>query len=602
MAGVAPIDNAATRLANKRTSLSHEYPGHRAFHCSARFTMYMVFTFNHQPQNRMRQVPASLVTAIGIVVLAHGPAFAQMVRATPSPVMVDGRITLSSEFYNASGIRARRPASLSRAILQPTITLFDQVVLPFEIFVSTEDRGFRQPFNQFGVSPRLFGWMTLHAGYYSARLSDLTFGDSRLLGGGVELTPGNFRFTFLYGRAQQAVEQDTVAGSPGAFDRTLWAARIGVGKQTGAFVDLTLMHAVDDSTSMHAPPVGTSPKENAVASLAFGIPFGETFARVSGEVAVSALSNDTRSEEFGADARRFAWLFTARTSSQVDAAARFTLLMNLSKAVSMGLNARWVGPGFVTLGYQQLQNDLLDATITPAVRVLDNRLVIRGSFGLRFNNLRGNRLSTTRRVIGTFNATVQPGKEFGVDLQYANYGMRSTPRNDTLRIENVTQSVSVVPRYAFSSFGGMSTLSASYSYQSYTDNNIVTSSRNGRTSHTGGATWSLMFPSTLSFATRVSGTGSSTALARITIINLGETVGHSFFGKKLVLSGTVGYSVVRVTETSGQLMGALLASYSLGDRGRIALSLTVSQFDDSDPGTDALYRETVGRLQYSHAF
>ena len=102
--------------------------------------------------------------------------------------------------------------------------------------------------------------------------------------------------------------------------------------------------------------------------------------------------------------------------------------------------------------------------------------------------------------------------------------------------------------------------------------------------------------------TALHGYASSTPLANVTIINVGETVGHQFLDKKLALSGTLGYSAVRVTTTSGQLMGGLQASYSLGDRGRIALSLTVSQFDDSDPETDALYRETVGRLQYSHAF
>lgn len=99
------------------------------------------------------------------------------------PVKLSGSFSLSSEQYGSNGIRARRPSGTSRAILQPTITLFDQIILPFEVYLSSEERGFRQPFNQFGVSPRLFGWLTLHAAYYSARLSELTFGDTRLLGG-----------------------------------------------------------------------------------------------------------------------------------------------------------------------------------------------------------------------------------------------------------------------------------------------------------------------------------------------------------------------------------------------------------------------------------
>ena len=522
--------------------------------------------------------------------------------AQTRPVTFEGRVNLSSEFYDASGIKARRPSSISRAILQPTVTLFDQVVLPFEIYVSTEDRGFRQPFNQFGVSPRLFGWMTLHAGYYSARLSDLTFGDSRLLGGGAELTPGSFRFSFLYGRSQQAIAPDTANGFVGTYKRTVWAGRVGVGRQNDLFFDLHLLRAVDDTASVVNPPRGLTPKENAVASIAFGIPLFGPDAHASAEVAVSAFSNDTRSEEQGKFASRLRWLFTARTSSQVDGAAKLALRFTFSPAVGLTLNARWIGPGFVTLGYQQLQNDIFDVTIGPSVRLLENKLHVRGSFGLRFNNLRNNRLATTRRTIGTANITVQPSQSFAVDVQYSNYGLRSTPKNDTLRIDNITQSISVAPRYTFPSFEGTSTLMASYSYQNFSDNNIVTSSRNGKHSHAASATWSLGLPSTLSFGTRVGYNLSSASAVKVRVITVGETVGHQFFDKKMSVSATVGYSVVKATASSGQLQGGLNASYSLDKWGRFSLSFTASQFNDNDPLTDALYREMIGRLQYSYAF
>jgi hypothetical protein len=423
-----------------------------------------------------------------------------------------------------------------------------------------------------------------------------------LLGGGVELTPGDFRFSFLYGRSQQAISPDTLNGFLGAYKRTVWGGRIGFGRQNGLFVDLHLLRAVDDTHSVLNAPRGLAPKENAVASLAFGTPLFSPNVRMSAEVAVSAFSNDSRSSEQGKFADRLRWLFTPRTSSQVDGAAKLNLRFSFSPAVGLALNGRWIGPGFVTLGYQQLQNDVLDVTIGPTLRLLQNALHVRGSFGLRYNNLRNNRLATTRRTIGTANITLQPGQNVGVDLQYSNYGIRSTPRNDTLRIDNITQSISAAPRYTFAAFKGANTLTGSYSYQNFSDNNLVTSHRAGKHSHAANLTWSLGFQSTLSFATRAGLNLSSTSMAKVRVFSFGETVGHQFFDRKFSLSGTFGYSIVRTTISSGRVQGGLQASYSPEAWGRFSLSFTASQFNDDDPLTDASSREMIARLHYSYAF
>lgn len=112
-------------------------------------------------------------------------------------VRIGGSINLSDNFYSSSGIDRRQPANVARGIFRTTITIYDQIQLPFELYISTQERKFQQPFNQFGVSPRISDWLTLHAGYFSSRISDYTFGDLRLLGGGVELTPGNFKLKVL---------------------------------------------------------------------------------------------------------------------------------------------------------------------------------------------------------------------------------------------------------------------------------------------------------------------------------------------------------------------------------------------------------------------
>jgi hypothetical protein len=314
----------------------------------------------------------------------------------PSPIRLEGGISLSSELYSSSGIAERRPKQSYRAILSPTLVISEQIRLPFEVFYTNDDRGYRQPFNQFGMSPTLWGWLTLHGGYFSSRLSELSFGDTRLRGGGVELSPGDFRLSILYGRSQMAVDPDTANGVRGLYERTIIAAKIGVGAENASFVHLNFVRAWDDSTSLSNAPPDVAPVENVVVSLSYGFPLFVDEVRLTGETAVSAFSSDTRSPEEGDIGGSFLQsIFTPRQSSQFDGATTLTLGITPSSVFGINLNGKWVGPGYVTLGYLQLPNDVLETTIAPTFRLFDARLTVRGSFGLRFNNLRENRYSGT---------------------------------------------------------------------------------------------------------------------------------------------------------------------------------------------------------------
>jgi hypothetical protein len=306
-----------------------------------------------------------------LLIILQGTAASQEI-----PIRFQGSLSLAGELYSSNGIPARRTRDDARAVFTPTITLFDQITLPFEVYISNTDRGYQQPFNQFGVSPHFWNWLTLHGGYFSSQISDLTFGDTRLLGGGIDLTPGNFRFSFLYGRSQSAVAADTVREIRGEFARNIMAAKIGYGNTNSWFIDMNFMHAIDDSTSLTLPQAGvasdsilalytTAPTENAVGSLAFGMSFFESHVRLKAEAAISAFTNDIRSPRLG-NTQSFGSLFTPRTSSQVDGATTVNINILPANGVSVGLAGRWVGPGFVTLGYAQMPNDVMQYTIAPS--------------------------------------------------------------------------------------------------------------------------------------------------------------------------------------------------------------------------------------------
>ncbi len=551
-----------------------------------------------------------ILAAVGVCVVA---AFCrQTTFAQTAPLRFQGSLSTDGELYSSSGIPARRSRDAARMIFTPTFTLFDQITLPFELYISNTDKGYRQPFNQFGVNPHLWNWMTLHAGYFSSQISDLTFGDSRLLGGGIDLTPGEFRFSFLYGRSQAAVAADTVQGVRGEFARKLLTAKIGYGNENGWFVNLNFMHAIDDSTSLTLPKAGlasdsilslylTAPTENAVGSLAFGMSFFDSHVRLKAEAAVSGFTNDIRSPRLDG-AKGLGSLFTPRTSSQVDGATNVTMNITPAQNVSVGLSGKWVGPGFVTLGYAQMPNDVMQYTISPSFQLFQHTTSLRTSFGLQYNNLRNNHIATTSRDILSFGLSTQPTRAVGVEVDYANYGMRSAARNDTLRIDNVSQSFIVSPRYSFEGLGGTDVLVVNYSLQDFQDFNVVSGRLSSNKSNTGVITWVLTLPSAYTFSTNIMATGVTTASAKTTVKGLTETVGHPFLDNQLSTSLTLGYNLFTVTSTSGQFVLRASASMSFGKSGSLSLALSRNSFSYSDPTAGQSYKEYQASLAYNIHF
>ncbi len=130
---------------------------------------------------------------IGYLLLLGRPAWTQSaLDRRPSLVTVSGGLNAYAGFYTADGIAARNQASpfgLSGAV---TVALPGGISLPFSAVLGNQGSSFRQPFNQFGVSPT-YKWATVHAGYRNVSFSPFTLAGHTFLGGGVELNPGKFR-------------------------------------------------------------------------------------------------------------------------------------------------------------------------------------------------------------------------------------------------------------------------------------------------------------------------------------------------------------------------------------------------------------------------
>ncbi|MEL6445646.1 MAG: hypothetical protein AAFR95_06870 [Bacteroidota bacterium] len=553
-------------------------------------------------QTRMRGLRGLL---LALVCLSGLPATAQLVG-------VSGGVQVYSEGYSQTGlVDNRRPGGVAGLNAQLTLNIGGQLSIPFSTFLSTEQAGFQQPFNQLGASPT-WRWAQLHAGYFSTRLSELTLADARLLGGGVELTPGVFRLSVIRGRSQRAVEADSAAFRDGLFRRTLTAVQLGVGKEEGWHLWLTGLRAADDTTSVQRPGTAT-PLENVALSMQFGATIVPRVAKLSGEVALAATNGDRTADSlaFG-DLDQLASLvepfFTPTLSTRVDGAATLDLDLTPGRVFALGVQTRYVGPGYTSAGAIQLERDLLDVTVAPRVTLRRVRVATR--VGVRQNNVAGTRISTKNRLLLSASVNAQPFDGATLGLDYTNFGLRTERERDTLRVSQVSQTIGITPGYTWQTGTLQQSATLSYRFQDVAQRNLTRGIDEATRNHDVSLTHTLAWPSGLSLAT----TGTFTkGLARDldqTVLTLAETVSAALLDRKLRLSGTLSYNRIvlddAVAGTDGAdsgLQARLRGTYRVQGNSRVELQIATRSFAYAVPrrGSDG-YTEATARLSYAYQF
>lgn len=513
-------------------------------------------------------------------------------------IQYNANVGLSTDFYSSSDTTSPLPESVQRASLGLTIRLFDQIELPFTAYISSLNSGYQQPFNQFGVSPRIGKWLRLHGGYYSARMTDLTLGDVRLFGGGAELTPSPFLAAAYYGRSQEARSPVTAANFHGTYARTLMGGRVGFGAEGTPTVTLNVLRAMDDSNSIVRDSLSPAAMENLVGSIAISAPLVERVLSINLEFAGSVFTNDVQAPSF--DTVNVAPdLYNVRVTSQTDYAGKLAVTINPWTEFNLQLQGQWIGPGFVSLGYQQMVNDILDLTATPSFNLLDGRLSARFQIGTRTNNLRNTRVSPTSRTIGSGNVTAQITDGLGIDLQYSNFGMRSLHQNDTIRLQNITQLWSVTPRYNFTAFDANHLVTVSASFQDVDDKNIFQAKYTNNTSQAFTGVYSLVFPSSLSLTTTAFSNKVTSETFSSEMFNVSETASYAFFDRLLNTSVTLGFSTITAFTSNTQLLGRLSATVNFNQYGSLTLQVMTNNYAYTGLGAPPARSELQGGLQYS---
>lgn len=177
---------------------------------------------------------------------------------------------------------------------------------------------------------------------------------------------------------------------------------------------------------------------------------------------------------------------------------------------SLRLQYARVEPEYETMGAIYTQSDIEDITIAPTMRLADGTLRFNASLGFRHDNLFDDRIATTSRVIGSANVNWMPAPSFGLDAQYSNYSMSSSagslPVNDSTRIQNVSESYSLTPRYTVTTGSMQYFFMLFLTRQNYSDENILTGAASDNNVFTAVLSAIMSMQSGLGFSAAWSGT------------------------------------------------------------------------------------------------
>jgi len=375
-----------------------------------------------------------------------------------NPVKLSGSINLQLQSYSAVGIPDRQQPFTWLINGNPTLTILN-VQLPFSFLISNFDNKYYQPFNQFGVSP-YYKWIKLHLGYRSVQFSPFTLGGYRMLGAGVELTPGHLRFGFMYGRLNRSTQVDTAQNAnplayrpPPTYTRLAYAVKIGVGTDKNYF-DISFLKGWDKETSLNGDVRDSVPvQENKVIGFSWMTTIKKKIVWKT-DIGLSIYDQDIHSTTFTDSSNSLLSSGFIKNFIQPTAATQYliageTRLGYHDNMYGADLVYRRVDPDYKSMGAYFFQTDIEQYSIAPYLRLGNGKYSFNGNIGTQHDNLYGLKATTSRNFIGSFNLNLMPSTKFGLNINYSNYGITQNPTrispNDSSLFKQISSNYTFVP-------------------------------------------------------------------------------------------------------------------------------------------------------------
>ncbi|TXC75252.1 porin family protein [Luteibaculum oceani] len=530
-----------------------------------------------------------------------------------------GSAEFQSDLYsfksNSSELNGRRPDALNRFIFNSHLSngkgweIPAFLILPFNqtttLYPQQANSNYLyDPANIIRISPR-YKWMQLHLGRIFPQFSELTIGNIGVFGYHVSLRPGKFVLEYASGVSQQEILPDSTLNFFGLYKRKISALKLGVGDEYANFFHLNVSRSEDVVGNLTRLESSPTPEQGLTIAPSFGFKLFKK-AHWKNEVALGIYTRNSLDEDsFNDDIKIPEDLIVINSTSTVDFAASSALRIE-GKTQSLALRAKYIGPGFRALGYPFLQSDRMDFTINPSFRWWDNKVIFNGSYGYRINNLLETKAVKTTQALVSTNLFAQINSQFSLGLSFSNFGIESDLSSDSLKIRNISNTISINPSYLFNTKKWQYQISAGYSINAFEEYNAVSASTQTQANTSGQLMWfGGAKGSDFSYDLGLTYFKNNHQMAGIEMFGYQLGAGYKFLERKLRINASVNPLISnRVGFSKDNRLGAKIkADYRLDKiKTRLKLSVSRNNYEYGSVRAGVYFTEWLYRISLAKTF
>jgi len=511
-----------------------------------------------------------------------------------------GKLGLFYDFYDASAInyetfRPRYPGNLGRFSAHATFSAGQYFSMPVGIDISMWQATYhlpqipeeglidyvRNPRNNIHVNPR-YKWAQAWIGTQTPSFSPLTTGDIPIFGAGLELNPGKFIFSAHYGTSQIAIQSIPMENIAGAYQQHIIASRVGYGKADGPRFILNLVKLKDDIGSLDQRPIGMNPREGIVVSPQLQIKLSSALM-LSTETAVSAFTRDLLGPDLFLENN-----FTPLAAPFLDVnGTTYIDYSNISSLdwksdnLGLGMEMRYIGPGFEPVGFRAMERDLIDYNLKTNFRLFQNRIMINGTTGIRTNNLQSTTAESTQRFIANVSLFAKVSDALSFNSGYSNFGFRNNVLFDTLKVEMIQNMFTITPSLQLNGTSANHIIGLGSTFQYFDEFNAFTGNFAQTQSTSFNANYNVVFKETpLNLGLMGMYLQNTTPVTELNLYTIRFMARYRLLDKKLTPRVTLSYTGVQRGEftTDQRLQFQLKTAYKITDALELQLGYNLSNY------------------------
>jgi hypothetical protein len=400
----------------------------------------------------------------------------------------------------------------------------------------------------------------------------------------------------------------------GAYDRYLYAGKIGVGREDGSYFDLVFLRARDKGSSLHQlvtpsstdslnpampppQPYEITPQENLlVGAIAnFSLFDDRLIWRTEGDGSLFTRDMGGRADTTIKLPDFVKSIYKPNLSSNVDFAVSSEMNLNLP---SVGMRAvyRYVGPGYASLGVGTLLNDLQEFFFSPTVRFAGGSISLDW---LRQNdNLAHQKLFTQVRNTYDGNIGFQGTRNWLSSFMGSYTATANNSTNDTTKVDFTNLLLGTSQTITFNQGSPLQNIIVYFSYQHSGDNSPL---RTNTKSITRSLTLSGTVPLNQAFSCTPSfGFVSSSFSQRTTmqVQSYSVSLQHRALENRLTSALSIGGSFTN--DNNNSYRTTFTSNFLLTNSDVITLSVFLTNF--RSPDSSRKFDETVASFNISHRF